>query len=94
MSEKLNSIFERILAERARQRTLPGSEFDSTNKVNDWLAIASHYLSEPAQRNSSADYHRLQLTQADYEDSLIKAAAVILAALEHSDALKAKGDLA
>lgn len=93
MSDRVTQLLERIKQERDRQRTLPGSEFDAKNSVNDWIAIAGHYLTESAKRKSSSSYSRGAVTQEDYEDSLIKAAAVILAALEYSDTLKRNGDL-
>lgn len=95
MNDKVQSLVTRILEERERQKTLPGSEWDSKNTVNDWLAIASHYLSQQAKRRGSARITRGgSVTQEDFEDDLIKAAAVILAALEYSDHLKDKGELA
>lgn len=94
MSEKRENLLERIKQERERQVSLPGSEFDAKNSINDWVAIAGHYLNEPAKRKGPASHWGgSQVEQSDYEDSLIKAAAVILAALEHSDTLKKKGDL-
>jgi hypothetical protein len=94
MQAKHQALFERILAERERQKTLPGSEWDSKNSVNDWIAIASHYLTQQAKRKSSSRFTRgVSLTQEDFEDDMIKAAAVILAALEHSDILKDNGEL-
>ena len=74
-------ILERILAERQRQIDLPGSEWDIRNSPNDWIAIVNHYLSEESRRNS-------QIPERDkFEDSLIKAGAVLLAALEHTDTM-------
>lgn len=94
MQAKHQALFVRILAERERQKTLPGSEWDSKNSVNDWIAIASHYLTQQAKRKSSSRFTRgISLTQEDFEDDMIKAAAVILAALEHSDILKDNGEL-
>lgn len=94
MADKTAILLERIRQERDRQKTLPGSEFDEKNTINDWIAIAGHYLNEPAKRKSSASFNRGALpTQDDYQSSLIKAAAVILAALEHTDQLVASGDL-
>jgi hypothetical protein len=94
MADKTALLLERIRHERDRQKTLPGSEFDEKNTVNDWIAIAGHYLNEPAKRKSSASFNRGAMpTQADYQSSLIKAAAVILAALEHTDQLVSSGDL-
>ncbi len=92
--ERTQEVLWRVLAERERQKTLAGSEWDSKNSVNDWIAIATHYLSEPAKRKSALDSVRgLGLTHAEYEDSLIKAAAVIVAALEHAAELKLKDQL-
>lgn len=92
--DKIEVLLERIKQERDRQKSLPGSEFDSKNAVNDWIAIAGHYLNEPAKRKGpTSHWGGVSSSQADFEDSLIKAAAVIVAALEHSDLLKKKGDL-
>lgn len=88
-----DQLLARIKQERDRQQTLPGSEFDGGNSVNDWIAIAGHYLNEPAVRRSSASYNRGMLHQSQYEDCLIKAAAVILAALEHSETIKKSGNM-
>lgn len=94
MSENLETLLERIKQERDRQRSLPGSEFDEKNSVNDWVAIAGHYLNEPAKRKGpTSHWGGVPVSKTDYEDSLIKAAAVIVAALEHADVLKKKGDL-
>lgn len=74
----------RIDAERLRQFNLPGSEFDARNTPNDWCAIAMHYLSAEVRRGGTVP------TSADFEDSLIKAGAVILAALEHLEVMENK----
>lgn len=68
-----------ILAERERQYNLPGSEYDQRHSMNDWIAIASQYLTRNAHRKHTKS------DVADQKDSLLKAAAVILAALEHLD---------
>jgi hypothetical protein len=94
MVDKTSDLLDQIRKERDRQKTLPGSEFDSKNTINDWIAIAGHYLNETAKRKSSASFNRGALPSVDdYESSLIKAAAVILAALEHSEQLVKNGDL-
>jgi hypothetical protein len=94
MQDKVQSLIARIISERERQKTLPGSEWDSKNSVNDWIAIASHYLSQQAKRKGSTRINRGgTVSQNDFEDDLIKAAAVILAALEYSDHLKDSGEL-
>lgn len=80
-----DEIVQLILTERARQFNLPGREFDVTNSPNDWVAIVTSYSSDCVTRNHlkpEFDY---------YEESLVKAAAVILAALEHMDMMKKKG---
>jgi hypothetical protein len=94
MADKLDALLDLIRQERDRQRSLPGAEFDVKNSVNDWVAIASHYLSEPAKRKGpTSHWGGVSVSKADYEDSLIKAAAVIVAALEHSETLKKSGGL-
>ncbi|RYD63177.1 MAG: hypothetical protein EOP83_12810 [Verrucomicrobiaceae bacterium] len=77
----------RIESERQRQFDLPGSEYDVRNTPNDWAAIAMHYLSGEVRRAGSMP------SRADYEDSLIKAGAVILAALEHAENMHKLGSL-
>lgn len=87
-------FLKKILEERTRQSDLPGSELDMDNGVNDWIAIASHYLSEPARRSASKHFMSgMQISQEEFEDSLVKAGAVILAALEHSNSIKHKNQL-
>lgn len=92
MNPGISSIVERILQERDRQRSLPGSEFDSENSVNDWVSIAAMYLTEPANRKWVGHWGGAS-NSSEFEDSLIKAAAVIVAALEHTAHLKQRGEL-
>lgn len=66
-----------ISEERARQESLPGSEYDQKHSRNDWIAIATMYLSRAANRKHTPT------SKEEYVDGLVKAAAVILAALEH-----------
>lgn len=80
-------LLARIEAERTRQIDLPGSEFDVRNTPNDWAAIAMHYLSAEVRRAGSVP------SRADYEDVLVKAGAVILAALEHAEHMQKLGTL-
>ncbi len=82
-----NELIDLITKERKRQRSLPGSEFDLTNGPNDWSSIAAKYLTE------SAQCHGIPPLAEEYRDSLIKAAAVILAALDHLDTMKDSGKL-
>lgn len=79
---KREEYIKRIDDERGRQYELPGSEFDMNNGPNDWVAIASRYLSEGARSRG------ITPTQEEFEDCMIKAAAVILAALDHSEHMK------
>ena len=80
-------ILDRIEEERARQINMPGSELDITNTPNEWAAIAAHYLMEDVRRGG------YKPDRATFEDSLIKAAAVILAALECAPVMEALGHL-
>lgn len=80
-------ILNRISSERDRQLNMPGSEEDVCKNPNDFIAIAVSYLSEEARRFG----HRP--TQEDYEESLVKAAAVIVAALEVTPMMITRGAL-
>lgn len=77
MNQPRQDIFDLISQERDRQYNLPGSEYDQLHSINDWIAIASQYLSR------CADRKHIQNNLDEKKDSLIKAAAVIVAALEH-----------
>lgn len=79
MVERRQQILDQIAKERARQESLPGSEYDQKHSTNDWIAIAAMYLTRAANRKS------IPSTKEEIQDSLIKAAAVILAALEHNN---------
>lgn len=79
MSQKRQQIIEKVLQERLRQFDLPGSEFDVSRTPNDWLAIAGRYL------YSSSTTKNIKPSKEDFEQDLIKAAAVIVAALENSE---------
>lgn len=80
--ESKKEILEKILKERERQIEIPGSEWDMKKTPNDWVAVATHYLSQDVKRSSTTP------TQEEFEDSLIKACAVIIAGLEHVDIMK------
>ena len=80
-------LLTRIDSERLRQFNLPGSEYDARNTPNDWVAIAMHYLCSDVRRGGSVP------DRAEFEDSLIKAGAVILAALEHAESMSKAGNL-
>ena len=87
MSTKLDEIISKARKERQRQFDLPGSEWDSTNSPGDWAAIIGHYVTEEVRRNG------ITPLKEDFEDSLIKAMAVIIAALEHTEVMKDRGEL-
>ncbi len=76
-----------ILAEREKQFNMPGSEWDGKNAPNDWIAIAATYLTSASSRKHTKP-------RADeFEDDLVKAAAVILAALENIQSMRNSGTL-
>lgn len=77
----------RIAAERARQIDLPGSEADVRNTPNEWAAIASHYLTQEVRRGGYTP------DRETFEDTFVKAAAVILAALEYGSVMQSMGHL-
>lgn len=79
MLERRQKILDQIAKERARQESLPGSEYDAKHTQNDWVAISSQYLGRAANRKHTS------ASKDEFRDSLIKAAAVILAALEYND---------
>lgn len=85
MHDRRRELVDRIAGERERQFTLPGSETDSLKTVNDWLMTAIFYISQARQRGVA------QTSRVEYEDELVKAAAVLLAALEHSEFMVEKG---
>jgi hypothetical protein len=89
MSIKRNSILDRIKQERERQVEIPGSEFDANNSPNDWIAIATYYLAQETRRATMLEAP----SSVEFEKELIKAAAVIIAALEHTELMKDKGEL-
>lgn len=84
---KLEALLERIRAERQRQADLPGSEWDAKNAPGDWVAMITHYVSAEVRRNG------LVPETEEFEDNLVKAAAVILAALENVEVMKARNEL-
>lgn len=74
-----------MLNERERQYNLPGREFDVRNTPNDWAAIVAHYALDEIRRGVELP------SRAGFEDRLVKAAAVILAALEHAPMMENNG---
>lgn len=84
---KLEALLEQIRAERQRQADLPGSEWDAKNAPGDWVSIVTHYVSSEVRRNGMVP------AAEEFEDNMIKAAAVILAALENINIMRARGEL-
>jgi hypothetical protein len=80
-------MVERILSERDRHFNLPGSEWDVQNTPNDWIAIAATYLTSASSRKHTKP------VAADFEEDMVKAAAVILAALENIQSMRNLGNL-
>jgi hypothetical protein len=83
----LDEILQRVREERQRQADLPGSEWDVKNTPGDWVAIVSHYVASEVRRNGVVP------ETSEFEDNLIKAAAVILAALENVQLMRDRGEL-
>ena len=84
-----SELLDLILQERERQVGLSGSEYDGNNSPNDWIAIASYYLTQNTRRATMLT----PPSSDEYKNDLTKAAAVILAALEHLDSMKDNKDL-
>jgi len=82
VTQKRQLLLNAIQEERARQLNLPGSEFDAKRTPNDWLAISGRYLF------GSAFAKNMKPSAKNYQEDLIKAAAVILAALENIDSMQ------
>lgn len=84
MTQRRDSFVEALLAARARQFLHPGSESDVAKRPNDWVGTIINYLAE------ATDRFGVPATREDFEDALVKAGAVILAALEHSEDMQNK----
>ena len=74
-----SELLDLILQERERQVGLSGSEYDGNNSPNDWIAIASYYLVQNTRRATMLTPPNAE----EFKNDLVKASAVILAALEH-----------
>jgi hypothetical protein len=72
-------LVKKILAEHERHSDLSGSEFDLTNGPNDWVAIITKCLAEGVRSRG------IMPSAEEFEASMIKAAAVIFTALDHTD---------
>jgi hypothetical protein len=87
MSLLRSELLAKISSEREYNSDSPGSEWDSKNTPGDWIALIAHYVSaEPRRKGIVPD-------AVEFEDTLIKGAAVILAALEHVTLMKDRGEL-
>ncbi len=78
---KREEIIELIKAERIRQVEIAHSgdtnAFDKTNTKNDWIAYVNAYIGRAADK-----CFRNERENQDYKENMIKAAALIVAALE------------
>lgn len=77
-----DEIVKMILDERQKQIESPTTLSDTMKTKNDWTALTAYYLFESASR---PDKH---VTFEEFRNSLIKASAVLLAALETSFSLE------
>ena len=81
-------IIERILAERERHFNMPYREQDVLNTPNDWVAIIGRYVFEETRRGI------VKPDRQNFEDNLVKAGAVLLAALEQCEMMQRDGHFA
>lgn len=79
-----DEIINLIIQERLRQMDNPNNLDDQNKTKNDWAALVGYYLFESSSR---PDKH---VSFEEFRSSLIKASAVILAALETSFMLEDK----
>lgn len=79
---KRDDFIKKILEERSRQFDLPGSEYDSKQTPAEWAWAIIKYASEGSRRGG------VKIDKQEFEDSLIKAGAVVLAALEHLEKME------
>lgn len=80
-------ILGKIENERSRQLDVPGSENDVRNTPSEWVAMAAHYLTRDVRRGGFVPDREM------FEGNLIKAAAVIIAALENAYTMETLGHL-
>lgn len=82
--DPMESVIDDIVAERNRQKALAHGgntdDFDKTNTRNDWVAYATAYLGR-----ASDKVFRNQREKCDFRENLVKAATVIVAAIEAYD---------
>ncbi len=72
---------ELVAVERERHFNLRSSETDVRKSPNDWIATICSILGEGVERSG------IPLAREDFERTLVKAAAVCVAALDHVDLL-------
>ena len=81
----MDEIVEEILAERRRQKSLglggDTARFDRTSSKNDWIAYIQAYTGRAADK-----VERNERERCDFRENLIKAAALVVAAIEAHDA--------
>ena len=82
-----DSVLSAVAAERERQKQLWGSEYDLKHGPNDWSAIAGSYL------NAEVSNKGRSPNNSQWRDTMVKAAAVIVAALEHEENMCKQGRL-
>lgn len=76
MKQSRESIFDAINAEREYQNKKWGEEFNSKNTLNDWVAYIASYTGKAV---------TLPFDANTYRTSLLKVAALCVAALERGD---------
>jgi len=78
MNIRRSEILKKIETEREHQIDVFGREWDSEKLPNDWISTIVHYASENIIKKGLVVPFK-----EDFEDSLVKACAVIIAALEN-----------
>lgn len=76
MSTATRDILEETKLEREYQDEKWGTEFDDKHTLNDWSTFVSHYLSRAGAMNT---------VLADQRENLLKATALLVAAIEAFD---------
>lgn len=79
----MSTVYDEIKAERDRQDTLWGHDFDNKNTINDWVA----YIAAYASRAAFTDSEVLNEKTAQQRELLVKTAALAVAAIETIDRL-------
>lgn len=82
--EPTMAVIDDIIAERERQKALAHGgntdDFDRTNSRNDWIAYVNAYTGRAAEK-----VFRNQRENQPYRENLVKAAAILVAAIEAHD---------